>query len=126
MVRLLATVEFLLVHPGSRAQELDALAAVLRGFDAGDVEVDQLVPALRLLVQRLQLGERVFVHGLDIEDATERACSTVLVPDFAFPELGDRDELADLLLRLGKRLRPLLHDVDRVFPFVLITMNELE
>ena len=123
---LLAVAELLLVGPGGRAQKLDPLVAVFSGFDASDVEVDQIVPALRFLVQSLQLRERVLVHRVDGEYAAECACRTVLVAHFALPELGDRDELANLLLRVDKRLCPLLHDIDRVFPFVLITMDELE
>jgi len=126
VVRLLAVVEMLLVDPGRSAQELDAFVAILRRFDTRHVKVDQVVPALRFLVERLQLGERILVHRVDIEDPAESARSAILVAYFALPELGDRNELTNRFLRIDERLRPLLHDTDRSFPVALIAVDQLE
>ena len=74
----------------------------------------------------LELDERELVRRLDLEDLLEGRRRLVVVLDLGPPNLGDLEQLTDLLRRLLERLRASHLDADDVGPTILGTVELLE
>ena len=122
---LILVFQLLLEDPRDTPEEVAFLRRGLARLEPVQIELDQLFPPSGDGVQLLELLEGHLMGRLDLEDLLVGRCGPVVLLHVA-PDLGHFQELADLLLWLGKRLGALHLHVDDVGPPLLRAVARFE
>jgi hypothetical protein len=111
--RLVLVANLLFEDAGDTAQQVVALRHALARLESVQVQLDQRLPTAGRGVQTLQGVERLRVRRVDGEDLFESGSRRIVFVDLLLPDLGDLEQLADLLRRLLQGLGALhLHADD--------------
>ncbi len=123
---LLAILELLLEDLGHLAEDGGLLLDLLARLQAGEVELDQRLAALRRAVQLFEGEEGAIVRRIDLEDLLVGGRALVLLADLVLPDLGDLEVLADALRGVLVGLGAAHLDVDHLGPALLGAEEVLE
>ncbi len=123
---LVLVLELLFEDAGDLPEKLGLVSGVFARFEAREIELHQRLPASRRLVKPLQLGERLVMSGVNLEDFLVRCARAIRIAGLFAPQRSNAAELGYAVVGLPERVRAPHLDVDNVRPLFFRAIDGLE